>query len=146
MPKFVYILWGLFCNSAIFGIFTKKYSLVLHGRLDFWRVQLEVNVLNLKVIKAPIYKYFIFRCEPIDFSSSPHARRVLSVCHLYFLSKFTEFLDTIYFVLRKKNNQITVHDDMHKRVQETKKGTMSSGCKSKSIIRRCRHNSVMYQV
>lgn len=50
---------------------------------------------------------YSWRCEPVDFSNSPHGLRVASGCYVYFLAKITELLDTVFFVLRKKNNQIT---------------------------------------
>lgn len=34
-------------------------------------------------------------------------------CHLYFLSKFTEFFDTIFFVLRKKNKNVSILHVVH---------------------------------
>lgn len=50
---------------------------------------------------------YSFRCQPVDYSNSPNALRTLYGCYWYYISKFTEFFDTIFFVLRKKNNQIT---------------------------------------
>jgi len=32
---------------------------------------------------------------------------MLNLCYLYYLSKLTEFADTMFFVLRKKSSQIT---------------------------------------
>uniref|UniRef100_A0A0A9X8R0 Elongation of very long chain fatty acids protein n=2 Tax=Lygus hesperus TaxID=30085 RepID=A0A0A9X8R0_LYGHE len=55
-----------------------------------------------------------FRCEPCDFSNSPRALRVASCAWWYFFSKLVEFIDTFFFVLRKKNNQIsTLHVTHH---------------------------------
>ncbi|KAG5280706.1 hypothetical protein AALO_G00063100 [Alosa alosa] len=50
---------------------------------------------------------YSFKCDPVDYSHSPQAMRMVQTCWLYYFSKFTELLDTIFFVLRKKNNQIT---------------------------------------
>lgn len=33
--------------------------------------------------------------------------QMLNLCYLYYLSKLTEFADTMFFVLRKKSSQIT---------------------------------------
>ncbi|XP_053691107.1 elongation of very long chain fatty acids protein 1-like [Sabethes cyaneus] len=46
-------------------------------------------------------------CEPINQKVSPSRRKLIFVSYLYFLSKIVDLLDTIFFVLRKKNNQIT---------------------------------------
>ncbi|XP_070153889.1 very long chain fatty acid elongase 7-like [Polyergus mexicanus] len=48
-----------------------------------------------------------WRCEPVDFSYSPHALRIARGVYMYFLAKLTELLDTVFFVLRKKEKQIT---------------------------------------
>lgn len=71
-----------------------------------------------------LYKYN-WKCEPVDFSYSPDALMVseyflysvkmdwhlfLQVAkgvYVYFLAKISELLDTVFFVLRKKDNQIT---------------------------------------
>ncbi|RUS88772.1 hypothetical protein EGW08_003489 [Elysia chlorotica] len=46
-------------------------------------------------------------CQGVDYSRSPLALRMASVCWVYYISKFVEVLDTVFFILRKKNNQIT---------------------------------------
>ncbi|NXN18483.1 ELOV7 protein, partial [Indicator maculatus] len=50
---------------------------------------------------------YSFRCDIVDYSRSPTALRMVRICWLYYFSKFIELLDTIFFVLRKKNNQVT---------------------------------------
>ncbi|NWW49240.1 ELOV7 protein, partial [Pedionomus torquatus] len=50
---------------------------------------------------------YSFRCDIVDYSRSPTALRMVRTCWLYYFSKFIELLDTIFFVLRKKNNQVT---------------------------------------
>ncbi|XP_049624796.1 elongation of very long chain fatty acids protein 7 [Suncus etruscus] len=50
---------------------------------------------------------YSFRCEIVDYSNSPKALRMVHTCWLYYFSKFIELLDTIFFVLRKKNSQVT---------------------------------------
>ncbi|KAK3090379.1 hypothetical protein FSP39_011333 [Pinctada imbricata] len=44
-------------------------------------------------------------CQPVDYSNSPQALRMASVCWMFYISKFIELLDTVFFVLRKKFNQ-----------------------------------------
>nr|CAB3242258.1 elongation of very long chain fatty acids protein 7-like [Phallusia mammillata] len=47
-------------------------------------------------------------CQEVEFeSTSPKQLRMVRVCYLYFLSKHIEFLDTFFFILRKKSNQVT---------------------------------------
>ncbi|KAI4460642.1 fatty acid acyl transferase-related [Holotrichia oblita] len=50
---------------------------------------------------------FNFRCEPVDFSYSPRALRIARGCHTYYIAKLSELLDTVFFVMRKKNSQIS---------------------------------------
>ncbi|KAL6459142.1 hypothetical protein MHYP_G00326140 [Metynnis hypsauchen] len=50
---------------------------------------------------------YSFGCDLVDYSRSPQAMRMARTCWLYYFSKFIELLDTVFFVLRKKNNQIT---------------------------------------
>ncbi|XP_021181973.3 very long chain fatty acid elongase 7 [Helicoverpa armigera] len=46
-------------------------------------------------------------CQPVDYSDSEKARRMLHLCWVYYFSKLSEFADTVFFVLRKKKSQIT---------------------------------------
>ncbi|KAM6918914.1 elongation of very long chain fatty acids protein 1a [Xenentodon cancila] len=50
---------------------------------------------------------YTWRCDLIDPTSSPQALRMIRVAWLFYSSKFIELLDTVFFVLRKKQNQIT---------------------------------------
>ncbi|MXQ81126.1 hypothetical protein E5288_WYG012634 [Bos mutus] len=50
---------------------------------------------------------YSFRCDIVDYSQSPTALRMVRTCWLYYFSKFIELLDTIFFILRKKNSQVT---------------------------------------
>lgn len=53
-----------------------------------------------------IWKFNWF-CEPVDYGSSPFAQRILRFAYTYFLVKLLDLMDTIFFVLRKKDNQVT---------------------------------------
>ncbi|KAJ0180130.1 hypothetical protein K1T71_004721 [Dendrolimus kikuchii] len=50
---------------------------------------------------------YSWKCEPVDFSYSPEALRVARGVYIYFLAKMSELLDTVFFVIRKKERQIT---------------------------------------
>ncbi|XP_035245569.1 elongation of very long chain fatty acids protein 7-like [Anguilla anguilla] len=50
---------------------------------------------------------YSFRCDLVDYSRSPQAVRMAWTCWLYYFSKFIEMLDTVFFVLRKKNSQVS---------------------------------------
>ncbi|XP_026328940.1 elongation of very long chain fatty acids protein 7-like [Hyposmocoma kahamanoa] len=46
-------------------------------------------------------------CEPVDYSNTEEAIRVAKFVYCYYLLKLIDLLDTVFFVLRKKNNQIS---------------------------------------
>lgn len=46
-------------------------------------------------------------CEPMDFSDSPHAVKLARLAWTYYMVKVVDLLDTVFFVLRKKNSQIS---------------------------------------
>ena len=50
-------------------------------------------------------------CQPLD--PSPRSNRMNWICYLYFLSKFYDFADTIFFVLTKKDSHITFLHVIH---------------------------------
>jgi elongation of very long chain fatty acids protein 7 len=57
--------------------------------------------------------HYNLSCQPVDYSNSPIALRMARACYWYFLSKFVEFADTIFFVLRKKHVQVTTLHVIH---------------------------------
>lgn len=49
-----------------------------------------------------------FKCDKFDPSSSKMEDQVLFYLgYTYYITKFVDFLDTVYFVLRKKNSHIS---------------------------------------
>ncbi|KAK6635085.1 hypothetical protein RUM43_008049 [Polyplax serrata] len=70
--------------------------------------------LFYECIQSGWFTFYSFRCQPVDYSTTPLAMRMARGCWWYYISKFTEFLDTIFFVLRKKNDHIsTLHVTHH---------------------------------
>ncbi|PSN51448.1 Elongation of very long chain fatty acids protein [Blattella germanica] len=56
---------------------------------------------------------YSLRCEPVDYSNHPVTVRMVHACWWYYFSKFTEFMDTIFFVLRKKNQHVSTLHVIH---------------------------------
>lgn len=56
---------------------------------------------------------YSLRCEPVDYSTSPSAMRIVRGCWWYYFSKFTEFFDTFFFVMRKKYDQVSTLHVIH---------------------------------
>lgn len=57
--------------------------------------------------------HYSLRCQPVDYSNHPVTLRMVNVCWWYYFSKFTEFFDTIFFVLRKKNEHVSTLHVIH---------------------------------
>ncbi|XP_014209417.1 elongation of very long chain fatty acids protein AAEL008004-like isoform X2 [Copidosoma floridanum] len=71
-------------------------------------VQIILNsYLFYKALVLAWLKDYNYTCEPIDYSNSPKAIEVASTVYLYFILKILDLLDTVFFVLRKKDNQIS---------------------------------------
>lgn len=54
-----------------------------------------------------------WKCQPVDYSDSPNATAMAHLAWWYYLSKFLEFTDTIFFVLRKKFTHISTLHVIH---------------------------------
>lgn len=50
---------------------------------------------------------YSYRCDLCDLSSTPQALGMVRASWLFYISKYIELLDTLFFVLRKKQSQIT---------------------------------------
>lgn len=83
-----------------------------------FKLEKTLIVYNILQVIASIYifyegldaawlRHYSWRCQPVDFSEKPEAMRVARGCYIYFIAKITELLDTVFFVVRKKDRQIT---------------------------------------
>ncbi|TRY88670.1 hypothetical protein DNTS_025689 [Danionella cerebrum] len=90
---------------------------LMENRKPFELKQILI-VYNFSVVALSLYMIYefvmsgwgtgySFRCDPVDYSQSPQGLRMAATCWLYYFSKFIEMLDTVFFVLRKKHNQVT---------------------------------------
>uniref|UniRef100_A0A182UI04 Elongation of very long chain fatty acids protein n=1 Tax=Anopheles melas TaxID=34690 RepID=A0A182UI04_9DIPT len=50
---------------------------------------------------------YSFLCQPVDYSPTEIPIAIARRCYYYFLVKVLDLLDTIFFVLRKKQNQVS---------------------------------------
>lgn len=70
------------------------------------QVVLSSVLLYRALVLAWLWDYQ-FACEPVDFSNDPKALKIAGTVWLYFIVKIIDLLDTVFFVLRKKYNQIS---------------------------------------
>lgn len=77
-----------------------------------------IFVYNLCMVVFSTYLFYEFLmsgwgtgyslvCQECDYSQSPQALRMLNVCYYFWLSKHVEFLDTYFFIARKKYQHIS---------------------------------------
>lgn len=79
------------------------------------------NLLQVMFSTWLVYEFLVsgwwgdysFRCQPIDRSPTGKPLRMAAVSWWYFISKFTEFTDTIFFVLRKKFDHVSTLHVIH---------------------------------
>eukprot|EP00088_Acartia_fossae_P040143 TRINITY_DN41784_c0_g1_i1.p1 TRINITY_DN41784_c0_g1~~TRINITY_DN41784_c0_g1_i1.p1 ORF type:complete len:314 (-),score=42.74 TRINITY_DN41784_c0_g1_i1:109-981(-) len=52
-------------------------------------------------------------CEPVDYSTNPIPMQALRMAWWFYFSKFIDFMDSFFFVLRKKDSQLTLLHIIH---------------------------------
>uniref|UniRef100_A0A8C2CQ52 Elongation of very long chain fatty acids protein n=1 Tax=Cyprinus carpio TaxID=7962 RepID=A0A8C2CQ52_CYPCA len=73
---------------------------------NFANVGLSIYMFHEFLVTSWLANYS-YLCQPVDYSSSPLGMRMASVCWWFFFSKVIELSDTVFFILRKKNSQLT---------------------------------------
>ncbi|XP_049603530.1 ELOVL fatty acid elongase 8a [Syngnathus scovelli] len=73
---------------------------------NFTMVSLSAYMLYEFTVSSWMANYSLL-CQPVDYSNDPLSVRMASVCWLFYISKYIEFCDTMFFILRKKNSQLT---------------------------------------
>ncbi|XP_041366021.1 elongation of very long chain fatty acids protein 4-like [Gigantopelta aegis] len=74
---------------------------------NFCLVLLSAILFEEFLVSAWFRSGFSLVCEPVNGSNDPMSIRLANACWWFYFSKIIELLDTIFFVLRKKNNQIS---------------------------------------
>ncbi|XP_043786620.1 elongation of very long chain fatty acids protein-like [Apis laboriosa] len=73
------------------------------------------NLIQIVLCAFVFYKALVlawlndysFYCQPVDYSYDPRAVEISRLVWLYFVIKLFDLLDTVFFVLRKKQQQIS---------------------------------------
>ncbi|PBC32084.1 Elongation of very long chain fatty acids protein [Apis cerana cerana] len=110
IPTFLIVLLYLY-GVTILGprVMANRKPFKLRGTLvayNAFQVIFSLGMLYEHLMSGWLLDYS-YKCQPVDYSHNPSALRMANLCWWYFISKFTEFADTIFFVLRKKESQVT---------------------------------------
>lgn len=74
-------------------------------------------ILSVKIFyDASVLAWFNdynWRCEPFKIDTSERSMKIVAACWLYYISKFPELLDTIFFIMRKRYNQVSTLHIIH---------------------------------
>lgn len=62
---------------------------------------------SFKGFRLGYLRGYSFLCQPVDYSPTEIPIAIARRCYYYFLVKVLDLLDTIFFVLRKKQNQVS---------------------------------------
>ncbi|XP_013178295.1 PREDICTED: elongation of very long chain fatty acids protein 7-like [Papilio xuthus] len=63
-----------------------------------------IFIVGIRVLRDQNYRWV---CQPVDFSDNEDAVMITRLFYFYYLLKILDLTDTIFFVLRKKVNQVT---------------------------------------
>lgn len=109
----VYNLVQVFaCAFLIHGV-SNRINYCLFNSLQKKNVILLFSINNLtiffsfKILKTDNSFLQFWKCHSVDYRSEPKALTILTYTYLTFLLKLVELVETVFFVLRKKNNQVS---------------------------------------
>lgn len=81
----------------------------LRGVLKIYNaVQVLISAYMFKeFLISAVQSSYSLRCQPVDYGNSAEAMRMAAACWWFFFSKIIDTFDTVFFILRKKNSQVT---------------------------------------
>ena len=50
---------------------------------------------------------YSWTCQPVDYSNSPEGLRALNLAWIFYISKFIDMFDSLFFVLKKKFSHLS---------------------------------------
>ncbi|XP_003691261.2 elongation of very long chain fatty acids protein-like [Apis florea] len=110
--------WGYFSIIIFYLYFVHELGPSIMAKRKPFNLDKVVQIYNLVQIVlcaflfykamtlAWLNDYSIY-CQPVDFSYDPRALEISRMVWLYFVIKLLDLLDTVFFVLRKKQKQIS---------------------------------------
>ncbi|XP_061514451.1 elongation of very long chain fatty acids protein 7 isoform X2 [Anopheles gambiae] len=105
----ILVTYLYFCLYAGPRYMAKRKPFKLEGVLIAYNaVQVLLSiVLVYEGIEGGWRKHYNYSCQPVDYSRNPVAMRMARAVWMYYMCKVVELLDTVFFVLRKKQNQVS---------------------------------------
>lgn len=110
--------WGPIAVAIVYNLFCWNAKKITSG-LPAFSIRPVIVGYNFFMVLASLYMTYEFfvsaylaryslTCQPVDYTASPLAMRMASVCWCYYFSKYIELTETVFFAIRKKYNQISV--------------------------------------
>lgn len=108
----------LVCILFVYWLFVTKIGPKLMEHREPFKLDQILRIYNViqVILNAWMFVFgiltgyiwnFNWVCESVDRSVNPLTTKLLKFCYLYFLVKLLDLMDTVFFVLRKKMNQVT---------------------------------------
>ncbi|XP_014478533.1 PREDICTED: elongation of very long chain fatty acids protein AAEL008004-like [Dinoponera quadriceps] len=119
--KDLFLIGNLWCvpfMNIFYLFFANKVGLKFMEKRQPYEINRIIQIYNVLQIIINLYLFFMvsyamwlinfnFRCEPIDYSNTPNNILICRLTWYYFLLKIVDWLDTIFFILKKKQNNVS---------------------------------------
>nr|XP_022313684.1 elongation of very long chain fatty acids protein 4-like [Crassostrea virginica] len=111
-PIPMWVVFSLYLLMVKLGprVMESQKPMQMQGAMIFYN--LVVMLLSfftvVQMLVAAIQSSYSMACQPVDYSDDPRALRMMNALYWYFVSKVIELADTFFFIVRKKDKQITV--------------------------------------
>ncbi|XP_054997184.1 elongation of very long chain fatty acids protein 1-like isoform X3 [Sorex araneus] len=110
-PLPVALLLALYLLLVLLGprVMSRRPPLQLTGPLAAYNLGLVLlsGYIFYQFLTTSLLADYSYFCQPVDYSPSELGMRMARVCWWCFFSKAVELLDTVFLVLRKKQEQLT---------------------------------------
>ncbi|KAB0794798.1 hypothetical protein PPYR_11637 [Photinus pyralis] len=110
-PLNLIIIYVVYFSFILFGLYfmSKRKPFELRGCLVVYnciQIAIASYIFEEIVSNAILAKYKLI-CTPLDTSYNRTALRIAKTFWLFYISKIVDLFDTVFFVLRKKNQQLS---------------------------------------
>lgn len=105
--------FGLRRTLIIYNLFQTVFSAWIFYEVSSLSPNHDSRIAKLyfQYLQSGWLRDYSYRCQPVDYS--PKGLRMAETCWWYYISKFTEFFDTLFFLLRKKNQHVSTLHVIH---------------------------------